>query len=43
MGTFLFEIWNANKMQFDYMEWLLQYGICAVAAIGALIIAVLAS
>ncbi len=29
-------------MQFDYMEWLFQYGIYAVAAIGALIIAILA-
>lgn len=42
MGTFLFDTRGANKMQFDYMEWLLQYGIYAVAAIGALIIAVLA-
>lgn len=29
-------------MQFDYMEWLFQYGIYAVAAIGALILAFLA-
>jgi len=29
-------------MQFDYMEWLLQYGIYALAAIGALILAILA-
>jgi hypothetical protein len=29
-------------MQFDYMEWLFQYGLYAVAAIGALIIAILA-
>ncbi len=29
-------------MQFDYMEWLFQYGIYAVAAIGALILAALA-
>ena len=29
-------------MQFDYMEWLFQYGIYAVAAIAALILAILA-
>ncbi len=29
-------------MQFDYMEWQFQYGIYAVAAIGALILAILA-
>ena len=29
-------------MQFDYMEWLFQYGIYAVAALGALILAILA-
>ena len=29
-------------MQFDYMEWLFQYGIYGVAAIGALILAGLA-
>jgi len=29
-------------MQFDYMEWLFQYGIYAVAAIAALVLAILA-
>ncbi|MGY5870826.1 MAG: hypothetical protein RTV72_01135 [Candidatus Thorarchaeota archaeon] len=29
-------------MQFDYMEWLFQYGIYAVAVIGAMILVVLA-
>ncbi len=29
-------------MQFDYMEWLFQCGIYAVASIGALILAILA-
>ena len=29
-------------MQFDYIEWLVQYGIYAVAVIGALILAILA-
>jgi len=29
-------------MQFDYMEWLFQYGIYAVAAVAALILAALA-